>query len=148
MFGITRKAKSEHRNEDKEPATTPKHRLEIIRPEVLGQWALERNRSLELLHEAIHDWGERLGNPSQRPVCLSCPHEFNTEGTLPSAWMFVRLSVNEIGTPKQMTLIGICEKCSVKDDSSLLREGIDVLRKAFPNVPEFNMLMNEDGRRT
>jgi hypothetical protein len=60
MFGITRKPKSEHRDEEEGPATTPKHRLEIIRPEVLGQWALEKNRGLELLHEAMHDWGERL----------------------------------------------------------------------------------------
>jgi hypothetical protein len=139
MFRITRKSKSEHRDEEEKPATTPKHRLEIIRPKVLGQWALEKNRSLELLHEAIQDWGERLGNPSQRPVCLSCPHEFNAKGNLPSAWMFVRLSVNEIGIPKQMTLIGICEKCAVKDDSILLREGLDELRRAFPNMPDFNM---------
>src|SRR5215471_3174742 len=141
MFGITRKLKTEHQDEEDESATTPKHRLDIIRPEMLGQWALEKNRSLELLHEAMQDWGERLGNPRQRPVCLSCPHEFNAEGTLPSAWMFVRLSVNEAGVPQQMTLIGICAKCAVKDDLILLREGLDELRKAFPDVSEFNMLM-------
>jgi hypothetical protein len=54
--------------------------------------------------------------------------------------MFVRLSVNEIGIPKQMTLIGICEKCAVKDDSSLLREGLDELRKAFPIILELKSL--------
>src|SRR5262245_54177579 len=47
MFGFTRKPKSERQDEEAEPATTPKHRLEIIRPALLGQWALERNRSLE-----------------------------------------------------------------------------------------------------
>jgi hypothetical protein len=134
VFGITRKPKSD--------AATPRHVFEIIRPAVLGQWAIEKNRNLDLLHEAMHDWGERLGNPSQRPLCLTCPHEFDAEGNLPAAWMFVRLSVNEAGMPTQMTLIGICEKCAAKDDQILLREGFAELRKAFPDMTEFEMPMN------
>src|SRR5436309_10360361 len=31
---------------------------------------------LHYLHEAMQDWGERRGNPSRRPVCMTCPHEF------------------------------------------------------------------------
>jgi hypothetical protein len=120
-----------------------RHVVEIIRAEVLGQWALEKNRSLELLHEAMHDWGERLGDPSQRPLCLTCPHEFQAERTLPPAWMFVRLSVNSAGIPNRMTLIGICERCAAKDDAMLLGEGLAELRKAFTDVPEFEMLMSE-----
>jgi hypothetical protein len=144
MFGLTRQPKSEHPNEGEESARS-RHVVEIIRPEVLGQWALEKNRSLELLQEAMRDWGERLGDPSQRPVCLTCPHEFQAERALPLAWMFVRLSVNEAGIPKQMTLVGICETCAAKDDSSLLREGLAELQKAFPDMPEFKMLMSEQG---
>jgi hypothetical protein len=144
MFGLTRQPKSEHPNEGEESARS-RHVVEIIRPEVLGQWALEKNRSLELLQEAMHDWGERLGNPSQRPVCLTCPHQFQVERTLPPAQMFVRLSVNEAGVPNKMTLIGICERCAPNDDSSLLREGLPELRRAFPDMPEFEMLMSEQG---
>ncbi len=118
MFGIARRLKSEHPNKGEDSARS-RHVVEIIRPEVLGQWALEKNQSLELLHEAMHDWGERLGDPSQRPVCLTCPHEFQAERTLPPAWMFVRLSVNEAGIPNKMTLIGICERCAPNDDSSV-----------------------------
>ena len=144
MFGIARRLKSEHPNKGEDSARS-RHVVEIIRPEVLGQWALEKNRSLDLLHEAMHDWGERLGDPSQRPVCLTCPHEFQAERTLPPAWMFVRLSVNEAGIPNKMTLIGICERCAPNDDSSLLREGLAELRRAFPDMPEFEMLMSGQG---
>jgi hypothetical protein len=144
MFGIARRLKSEHPNEGEDSARS-RHVVEIIRPEVLGQWALEKNRSLELLHEAMHDWGKRLGDPSQRPVCLTCAHEFQAERILPPAWMFVRLSVNKAGVPNKMTLIGICERCAAKDDSSLLREGLAELRRAFPDMPEFEMLMSEQG---
>jgi len=144
MFGIARRLKSEHPNKGEDSARS-RHVVEIIRPEVLGQWALEKNRSLELLHEAMHDWGERLGDPSRRPVCLTCPHEFQAERTLPPAWMVVRLSVNEAGIPNKMTLIGICERCAPNDDSSLLREGLADLRRAFPDMPEFEMLMSEQG---
>src|SRR5262249_16900532 len=41
----------------------------------VGLERIERNPALQYLHEAIQDWGNRLGKPSQRPVCLTCPHE-------------------------------------------------------------------------
>src|SRR5260370_38562438 len=119
MFGIVRRLKSEHPNKGEDSARL-RHVVEIIRPEVLGQWALEKNRSLELLHEAMHDWGERLGDPRQRPGCLTCPPEFQPERTLPPAWMFGRLSVSGAEIPNKMTLIGILERVDTNDDSSLL----------------------------
>ena len=73
------------------------HYAEIVRPEMLGQWAIEKNPTLRYLHEAMQDWGERRGNPSRRPVCLTCPHEFRADGSLPPAWMFVRVSMNKAG---------------------------------------------------
>jgi len=78
----------------------------------------------------MQDWGERRGNPSRRPVCLTCPHEFQVNARMPSAWMFVRLSVNKAGLPKQMILVGISEKCAANDDATLLREGFADLRRA------------------
>ncbi len=116
-----------------------KHYAEIVRPEMLGQWAMEKNPSLQYLHEAMQDWGERRGDPSRRPVCLTCPHEFHVNVSMPSAWMFVRLSVNKAGVPRQMILVGICEKCAAKDGATLLREGFAELRRAFPDMPEFKM---------
>jgi hypothetical protein len=121
------------------------HYAEIVRPEMLGQWAIEKNPALRYLHEAMQDWGERRGNPSRRPVCLTCPHEFRADGGLPPAWMFVRLSVNKAGVPKQMILVGICEKCAAKDDAALLREGCADLRRAFPDMPEFEMRVVQEG---
>jgi hypothetical protein len=63
---------------------------------------------------------------------------------MPSAWMFVRLSVNKAGVPKHMTLVGICETCAAKNDAILLREGLVELRRAFPDVPEFKMQLVEE----
>ncbi len=117
-----------------QPAKKWNHYAEIVRPEMLGQWAMEKNPSLRYLHEAMQDSGERRGNPSRRPVCMTCPHEFQVNARMPSAWMFVRLSVNKAGLPKQMILVGICEKCAVKDDVTLLREGFAELRRAFPDA--------------
>ncbi len=122
-----------------QPAKKWNHYAEIIRPEMLGQWAMDKNTSLQYLHEAMQDWGERRGNPSRRPVCMTCPHEFQVNARMPSAWMFVRLSVNKAGVPRQMILVGICEKCAVKGDATLLREGFAELRRAFPDMPEFKM---------
>src|SRR5437773_8681748 len=101
------KPAAEHGDDDGQSATTSKHYAEIVRPEMLGQWAMEKNPSLQYLHEAMQDWGERRGNPNRRPVCMTCPHEFQVNARMPSAWMFVRLSVNKAGVPKQMILVGI-----------------------------------------
>jgi hypothetical protein len=49
------------------------------------------------------------------------------------------LSVNKAGVPRQMILVGICEKCAAKDDATLLREGFAELRWAFPDTPEFKV---------
>jgi len=88
----------------------------------------------------MQDWGERLGNPSRRPVCLTCPHEFHVNVPMPSAWMFVRLSVNKAGVPRHMILVGICRECAAaSDDVTLLRKGWAELRRAFPDIPEFTM---------
>jgi hypothetical protein len=87
----------------------------------------------------MQDWGEWRGNPSRRPVCLTCPQEFRADGSLPPAWLFVRLSVNKAGMPRQIILVGICEKCAAKDDATLLREGFAELRRAFLDMPEFKM---------
>src|SRR5437867_13383464 len=83
----------------------------------------------------MQDWGERRGNPSRRPVCLTCAHEFRADGSLPPAWMFVRLSVNKAGVPKQMILVGICEKCAAEDDAALLREVVPTFVGRFPTSP-------------
>lgn len=42
---------------------------------------------------------------------------------MPSAWMFVRVAANKVGVPRQLILVGMCEKCAAKDDATLLREG-------------------------
>ena len=128
------------------PSTTRStHYAEIIRPDILGQWAFEKNPALQYLHEAIQDWGERPGDPDRRPVCLTCPHEFHVNACMPSAWLFVRLSVNTAGLPKQMVLVGICKRCAAKDDATLLREGCAELRRAFPDMPEFKMQVVQQG---
>ncbi len=137
--------KPESSDDGGQPAGKWNHYAEIVRPERLGQWAIEKNPTLRYLHEAMQDWGERRGNPSRRPVCLTCPHEFRADGSLPPAWMFVRVSVNKAGVPKQMILIGICEKCAAKDDATLLREGCADLRRAFPDMPEFKMQVVQEG---
>jgi hypothetical protein len=139
-----RKVATEQGNESGRSATASKHYAEIIRPEMLGQWVIERNPTLEYLHEAMQEWGERRGNPSRRPVCMTCPHEFHGSAPMPSAWMFVRLSVNKAGVPKHMTLVGICEMCAAKNDAILLREGLVELRRAFPDMPEFKMQLVEE----
>jgi len=59
--------------------------------------------------------------------------------------MFVRVSVNKAGVPKQMILIGTCEKCAAKDDATLLREGCADLRRAFPDMPEFKIQVVQKG---
>jgi hypothetical protein len=128
-------------------AATSNHFVEIIRPEMLGHWAIESNPSLQYLHEAMQDWGERRGDPNRRPVCLTCPHEFHVNASMPSAWMFVRLSVNKGGVPRHMVLVGICETCAVKNNGTLLQEGCAELRRAFPDVPEFKMLVIQEASR-
>ena len=60
------------------------------------------------------------------------PKEIEDQVTFP-------LSVNKAGVPRQMILVGICEKCAAKDDATLLREGFAELRRAFPDLPEFKM---------
>ena len=131
--------KPESSDDGGQPAGKWNHYAEIIRPEMLGQWAMEGNPTLRYLREAMQDWGERRGDPSRRPVCMTCPHEFQVNARMPSAWMFVRLSVNKAGVPRQMILVGICEKCATKDDATLLREGFAELRRAFPDMPEFKI---------
>ncbi len=44
-----------------------------------------------------------------------------------------------------MILVGICEKCAVKDDVTLLREGFAELRRAFPDMPEFKVHVVQQG---
>ena len=132
--------------ENVHPSTTSStHYAEIIRPDILGQWAFEKNPALPYLHEAIQDWGERRGDPDRRPVCLTCPHEFHVNACMPSAWLFVRLSVNTAGAPRQMILVGICKRCAAKDDATLMREGCAELRRAFPDMPEFKMQVVQQG---
>jgi hypothetical protein len=121
------------------------HYAEIVRPEMLGQWVVEKNSKLQYLQEAMQDWGERRGDPHQRPVCMTCPHEFDVSAGMPSAWMFLRLSVNENGEPKHMTLIGICEACATKDDIILLWEGLDAFRRAFPEMAGFTFQWIPEG---
>jgi hypothetical protein len=135
---MVRKPKSapEQGNDDGQPAN---HYAEIVRPEMLWQWAVEGNPTLHYLHEAMQDWGKRRDNPSRRPLCLACEHAFHHEGGVPPAWLFVRVSVNKAGVPKQLILVGICEKCAAKDDATLLREGYAELRRAFSNMPEFKV---------
>ena len=139
--------KPESSDDGGQPAGKWNHYAEMVRPEMLGQWAIEKNPTLRYLHEAMQDWGERRGNPSGPPVCLTCPHEFRLDGSLPPAWMFVRVSVDKAGVPKQMILTGICEKCAAKDDATLLREGCADLRRAFPDMPEFEMQVVQEGSR-
>ena len=136
---------TERDNEGEKSAETPKHYAEIIRPETLGQWALEKNPALQYLQEAMQDWGERLGDPSRRPMCMTCPHEFQVNAPMPSGWMFVRLSVNKAGVPKHMILVGICQNCAPADDVTLLRKGLAGLRRAFPDIPEFRMELVQEG---
>ncbi len=134
------KSAAEQGNNDGQSAKKWNHYAEIVRPEMLGQWAIEKNPTLQYLREALQDWGERRGNPSRRPVCLTCQHEFHADDeSLPPAWLFVRLSVNKAGVPRQMILVGICEKCAAKNDATLLREGFAELRRAFPDMPEFKV---------
>jgi len=64
---------------------------------------------------------------------------------MPSAWLFVRLSVNTAGAPRQMILVGICKRCAAKDDATLMREGCAELRRAFPDMPEFKMRVVQEG---
>jgi hypothetical protein len=77
---------------------------------------------------------------------MTCPHEFHVSVPMPSAWMYARLSVNNLGVPKHMILVGICQNCAATtDDVTLLRKGLAELRRAFPNMPEFTMqLIQED----
>ncbi len=56
---VEREPMAEHGNG--QPAKKWNHYAEIVRPEMLGQWALEKNPSLQYLHEAMQDWGERRG---------------------------------------------------------------------------------------
>jgi hypothetical protein len=58
---------SEHGTDGGQSVEQAKHYAEIVRPEMLGQWAMEKTPSLQYLHEAMQDWGERRGNPSRRP---------------------------------------------------------------------------------
>ncbi len=122
-----------------------KHYVEIVRPEMLWQWTVEENPTLQYLKQALQDWAGRRGNPNQRPICLTCEHEFRANGCMPSAWLFVRISVNTAGVPKHLILVGICEKCAAKDDASLLREGFADLRKVYPDMPEFKMQVVQEG---
>jgi hypothetical protein len=132
-------------NDSDQPVTRSQHYAEIIHPDTLGQWAIEKNPTLQYLHEAMHDWGERQGDPSRRPVCMACPHEFHVNASMPSAWMFVRLSVNKAGVPKHMILAGICEKCAAKNNATLLRTGCAELGRTFPDMPEFKVLVVQVG---
>jgi hypothetical protein len=126
-------------------AATSQHYAEIIRPETLGEWALGKNPTVQYLREAMEDWGERRGDPNRRPICMTCPHEFHVNAPMPAAWMFVRLSVNKAGVPRHMILVGVCETCAANDEAILLREGLAELRRAFPNMPEFKILVAQEG---
>ncbi len=123
-----------------------KHCAEIIRPEMLGHWALEKNPTLQFLHEAMQDWGERRGNPSRRPVCMTCPHEFHVNASMPSAWMFVRLSVNKAGVPRQMILVGVCEKCATKDDVTCCGRALPNSAGRSPTCPSSKCTWFSNGR--
>jgi len=100
---------------------------------------MERNPTLRHFQQALQDWGKRRNNPSRRPVCLTCQHEFRANGSMPSAWLFARISVNKVGVPQHLLLVGIGETCAAKDDATLLREGFTELRRAFPQMPDFKM---------
>jgi hypothetical protein len=128
------KSASEHSSGVGQPAERRKHFAEIVRPDLLWGWVMERNPTLRHFQEALQDWGKRRDNPSRRSLCLSCEHAFHPEGGAPPAWLFVRVSVNKAGVPKQMILVGICEKCAAKDDATLLREGYADLRREFPDM--------------
>ena len=139
------KRPAEHGNEGGQSATRRKHFAEIVRPDLLWRWVMERNPTLRHFQQALQDWGKRRNNPSRRPVCLTCQHEFRANGSMPSAWLFARISVNKVGVPKHLLLVGICETCAAKDDATLLREGFADIRKAFPQMPEFKMQVIQEG---
>ncbi len=109
------KRPAEHGNEGGQSATRRKHFAEIVRPDLLWRWVMEKNPTLRHFQQALQDWGKRRPNPSRRPLCLTCEHAFHPKGSVPPAWLFVRVSVNKAGVPRQMMLVGICEKCAAKD---------------------------------
>jgi hypothetical protein len=92
------KSASEHSSGVGQPAARRKHFAEIVR-------VTERNPTLRHFQQALQDWGKRRDNPSRRPLCLSCEHAFHPEGGVPPAWLFVWVSVNKAGVPKQMILV-------------------------------------------
>jgi len=48
---------AEHGKDSGQPAGKWNHYAEIIRPEMLGQWAIEKNPTLRYLHEAMQEGG-------------------------------------------------------------------------------------------
>src|SRR6266702_1893397 len=93
---------AEHGKDSGQPAGKWNHYAEIIRPETLGQWAIEKNPTLRYCTKPCRIGGS--GVATQADPQLTCPHEFRLDGSLPPAWMFVRVSVNKAGVPKQMIL--------------------------------------------
>jgi hypothetical protein len=126
-------------NDRGQPRERWQHFGEIIRPDLLWRWTIERNPTLQHFELVLRDWGKRRANPNRRPLCLTCNHGFRPEESIPLAWLFVRMMVNNVGVPRQMILVGVCEGCAVKDDATLLREGVADLRRAFPDMPEFKV---------
>ena len=60
--------------------------------------------------------------------------------------MDVRAAVGQQGGGAEADDTGrYCEKCAVKDDATLLREGFAELRRAFPDMPEFKMQVIQEG---
>jgi hypothetical protein len=60
-------------------------------------------------------------------------------------WLFLQVAVGKAGIPRQLMLVGICEKCAAKDDATLLRAGYVDLKKAFPSLPKFKMQVVQEG---
>jgi hypothetical protein len=100
VAGRKPKSASEHSSGVGQPAARWKHFAEIVRPDLLWGWVMERNPTLRHFQQALQDWGKRRDNPSRRPLCLACEHAFHPESGVPPAWMFVRLSVNKAGVPR------------------------------------------------
>jgi len=126
-------------DDSKQPAQTWNHFGEIVRPDLLWRWTIEKNPTFRYFQQALRDWDKRRADPSRRPLCLTCDHAFRPGENMPSAWMFVRVSVSKAGVPRQLILVGICEECTANDDARLLREGCADLRRAFPDMPEFKV---------
>jgi hypothetical protein len=102
-----------------------KHFVSIVRQRDQLHMMIDADPSVGWFNHALLEW--ELFRAADRPICLTCHHEFKDSEPLPKAFFFFEVGARKKGPPDRVNLTGICDKCALRTDAELRHAGLSQL---------------------